>query len=161
MGPSLCTPWLVIWSLEALGYWLVCIVVPPMGLQNPLTPLVLSLVPLRTLCSVKWLADSIHLCICQTLVESLRRQLYQASVSKHLLASTIMSGFGDCIWDESQVGQSLDGHLFSLCSTVCLCNFYHGYFVPPSKKDRSIHTLVFVLLEFHMFCDFILGILSF
>ena len=31
--------------------------------------------------------------------EPLRRQLYQAPVSKHLLASTIVSGFGNCIWD--------------------------------------------------------------
>ena len=30
--------------------------------------------------------------------EPLRRQLYQAPVSKHLLASTIVSGFGNCIW---------------------------------------------------------------
>ena len=37
----------------------------------------------------------------QALAESLRRQLYQAPVSKHLLASTIVSGFGDCIRDGS------------------------------------------------------------
>ena len=50
------------------GYWLVHIVVPPMGLQAPSAPLVLSLVPsLGTLCSVQWLAESIHLCICQAL----------------------------------------------------------------------------------------------
>jgi hypothetical protein len=55
---------------------------------------------------------------------------------------------------DPQVGQSLDGHSFSLCFTLCLCNSFHGYFVPPSKKDRSIHTLVFLLLEFHVFCEF-------
>jgi hypothetical protein len=27
------------------------------------------------------------------------------------------------------------------------------YFVPPSKKDWSIHTLVFLLIEFHMVCE--------
>jgi hypothetical protein len=37
---------------------------------------------------------NIHFCICQALAEPLRRQLYQAPVSKHLLASTIVSGFG-------------------------------------------------------------------
>ena len=42
--------------------------------------------------------------ICQALAEPLRRQLYQALVSKHFLASTILSGFGDCIWDGSQGG---------------------------------------------------------
>jgi hypothetical protein len=29
----------------------------------------------------------------------LRRQLYQVPVSKYLLPSTIVSGFGDCIWN--------------------------------------------------------------
>jgi hypothetical protein len=50
------------------------------------------------------MAVSLHFCICQTLVEPLRRQLYQDPVSKHLLASTIVSGFGDCIWDGSPGG---------------------------------------------------------
>jgi hypothetical protein len=50
------------------------------------------------------LAESIHLCICQALAEPLRRQLYQVPVSKHLLASTIVSGFGDCLWDGSLGG---------------------------------------------------------
>jgi hypothetical protein len=49
-----------------------------------------------------------------------------------------------------QVRQSLDTHSFSLCSTLCLCNSFHGYFVPPSKTYQSTHTLVF-LLEFHVF----------
>jgi hypothetical protein len=73
---------------ELWGYWLVH-VVPPMGLQAPSAPWVLSLAPsLGTLCSVPWIAVSIHFCICQALAEPLRRQLYQASVSKLLLAST-------------------------------------------------------------------------
>jgi hypothetical protein len=77
---------------------LVHIVVPSMGLQTPSAPSVLSLAPpLGTLCSVQKLAESLHPCICQALVEPLRRQLYQAPVSKHLLASTIVSGFGDSI----------------------------------------------------------------
>jgi hypothetical protein len=57
--------------------------------------------PTLTLCSVQWLATSIHLCACQALAEALRRQLYQAPVSKHFLASIIMSGFGECVWDGS------------------------------------------------------------
>jgi hypothetical protein len=70
------------------GYWLVHIVVPPMGLQTPSAPWVLSLAPsLGTLCSIQWMAVSIHLCICEALAEPLRRQLYQAPVSKHLLAN--------------------------------------------------------------------------
>ncbi|GAB1285948.1 Probable 2-oxoglutarate dehydrogenase E1 component DHKTD1, mitochondrial [Apodemus speciosus] len=37
----------------------------------------------------------------QTMAEPLRRQPYQASTSKHFPASTIVSGFGGCIWDGS------------------------------------------------------------
>jgi hypothetical protein len=40
------------------------------------------------------------------------------------------------------VGQSLDGPSFSLSSKPCLCNSFHGYFVPHSKKEQSVHTLV-------------------
>ena len=40
-----------------------------------------------------WLRASTYV-YCQALAETLRRQLYQAPVSKHLLASTIVSGFG-------------------------------------------------------------------
>jgi hypothetical protein len=51
-------------------------------------PWVLSLAPsLGTLCSVKWMAVSIHFCIFQELAEPLRRQLYQTPVSKLLLVS--------------------------------------------------------------------------
>jgi hypothetical protein len=39
-----------------------------------------------TLCSVQWLAESIHLSICQALAEPLRRQLYKAPVSKQFAA---------------------------------------------------------------------------
>jgi hypothetical protein len=42
------------------GFWLVHVVVPPMGLQTPSAPWVLSLVPpLGTLCSVQRLAESL------------------------------------------------------------------------------------------------------
>ena len=43
------------------GYWLVHIVVRPMGLQTPSAPCILSLAPsLGTLCSIQWMAVSIH-----------------------------------------------------------------------------------------------------
>jgi hypothetical protein len=49
-------------SLGVLGVWLVDIVVPPMRLQTPSAPSVLSLTPpLGTPCSVQWLAASIQL----------------------------------------------------------------------------------------------------
>jgi hypothetical protein len=112
----LLSPW------EPWGYWLVHIVVPPMGLQASSAPLILSLAPpLETLCSVQWLAESIYLCICQALAEPLRRQLCQGPVSKHFLASTIVSGFDNCIWNGSPDGADSDGFSFSLCSILCLC----------------------------------------
>jgi hypothetical protein len=90
---------------ELWEYWLVHIVVLSMGLQIPLAHSVLSLAPpLVTLYSVQWFTESIHLCICQALTKPLKRQLYQASISKHFLASTIVSGFGNCIWDGSPGG---------------------------------------------------------
>ena len=73
-----------------------------MGLQTSSAPWVLSLAPpLGILCSVQWIAVSLHFCIFQAWVEPLRRQLYQVLVSKHLLASIIVSGFGNCIWDRA------------------------------------------------------------
>ena len=100
------------------SYWLVHIVVPPMGLQTPSAPWVLSLAPsLGTLCSVQWMAVSIHLGICQALSGPLRRQLYQAPVSKHFLASTTVSGFGGC------KGESVSNHtihIYMLCVCVCV-----------------------------------------
>ena len=56
------------------------------------------------LCSIQRMAGSIHFCICQTLAEPLRTQLYQANVSKLLLASTIVSGFIGGLWDGSPSG---------------------------------------------------------
>jgi hypothetical protein len=62
------SPW------ELWGYWLLHIVVPPMGLQTPSAPWILSLMPsLGILCSVQWTVVSIHLCICEALSEPLRR----------------------------------------------------------------------------------------
>jgi hypothetical protein len=104
MSPTMCFLW---WfsPRELCRYWLVHIVVPPMGLQTLSAHWVLSVAPsLGTLCSVQSMAVSIHFCICQTLAEPLRRQLYQAPVSKLLLASTIVFGFGGCICDGSPGG---------------------------------------------------------
>jgi hypothetical protein len=90
---------------ELWEYWLGHIVVPPMGLQTHSAPWALSLVSsLETLCYVQWMTVSIHFCICQSLAEPFRRQLYQGPVSKLLLASAIVSGFGGCLWDGSPDG---------------------------------------------------------
>ena len=77
------------------------------------------------LCFVHWLAVNIQLWICQALAKPLRRQLYQAPVIKNLLASTIVSGLGNCM--NPQVGKYLCDLSFSLCSTLCLCISSCGY----------------------------------
>ena len=82
-----------------LELWLVDLVVLPMELQTPSAPSVHS-PPLGTPWSVQWMAASIYLCIGQALAEPLRRQPYQAPVSMHFLASTIVSMFDDCVWAE-------------------------------------------------------------
>jgi hypothetical protein len=89
-------------SRELWKYWLVHIVGSPMGLQTRSVPCLFSLVhSLGILCSVPQIAVSIHFCVCQALAEPLRKQLYQAPVSNILLAFTIVSRFGGCIWDGS------------------------------------------------------------
>jgi hypothetical protein len=45
----------------------------------------------------------------------------------------------------------------SVCSTFCQHISSFEYFVPPSKKDWRIHSLVFLLLELHVVCEFYLG----
>ena len=104
-----------------------------MGLQTPSAPWVLSLAPpLGTLCSVQCLAVSIHLCICQALAGlsgDRYNRLLSASTCWHpqkCLGLVIVYGM------DPQVGQSLNGHSFNLCSKLCLCNFFRVYFVPSS-----------------------------
>ena len=139
MSHSMCILWLVVQSPGAPGvrrvFWPVDTVAPSMGLQTPSAPSVSSSTPpLGTPCSVQWLALSICLCVCQALAKPLRRQPYQAPISKHFPASTIASGFGDCIWNGSPGGQPLNGLSFHLCSTLCLHISSCEYFVPSSKK---------------------------
>jgi hypothetical protein len=41
---------------------------------------------------------------------------------------------------DPRVRQSLDGTSFFLSSKLCLCNSFHGCFIPNSKKGQSVHT---------------------
>jgi hypothetical protein len=68
--------------------------------------LVLSLAPpLGTLCSDQCFIESINFCICQTLAEPLRRQLYQVPVSKSAVQFTV--GSSEC----SIQSQTLHGYI--------------------------------------------------
>ena len=119
-----------------------------MGLQTSSDPSVLSLTPpFGTPCSVQWLAVSLCLCICQALAEPLRRQLYQARDSKHL-ASTIVSGFGDCIWDES-TGGAVSGWSFFLS----LLHTFVSVFPPVSMLFLLIRTEASFLSTSSMICQ--------
>ena len=96
--------WYCLWELWSWGFWLVDIVLST-RLEIPSAPSVLSLTPpMCTPCSTQWLAVIICLCVCQALQEPHRRQLYQAPVSKHFLAYTVVFGFGNSIWDGSPDG---------------------------------------------------------
>jgi hypothetical protein len=128
---------------ELRGFWLVDNVSPPtpMRLQTPSAPSISSPTPpLGNPYSVQWLAVSIHLCICQALAEPLRRQPYQAPVRKHFPTSTIVSIFDDCIWDGSQVGQSLDAFP-SVSAPLFLSKFPPMSILFPLLRSTEASTL--------------------
>jgi hypothetical protein len=57
---------------------------------------------------------------------------------------------------DPQVGQSLDGRSLSLYSELCLCNSFHGYFVPPSKRPPGSPSPI-IGAEFSVFFKKYLG----
>jgi hypothetical protein len=107
------------------------------------------------------MAVSIHLCIYQALAEPLRRQLYQAPVSKHLLASITVSGFGDCKWDRSP-GGAVSGLSFlqSLLHTASVTPSMGVLFLLLRRIEVSTFWSSF-FLSFMWFVNCILGIPSF
>jgi hypothetical protein len=66
---------------------------------------------------------SIHFYISQSVLEPLRKQLYEAPVIKLLFASAIVLGLVVVYGMDPQVGQFLDGHSLSFFSELCLCYF--------------------------------------
>jgi hypothetical protein len=58
-------------------------------------------------------------------------------------------------------GQSLDGPSFCLSTKHCLCNSFHGYFVPPLERNEvsTLWSSLFFSLMCFTYCIF--GILSF
>ena len=133
-----------------------------MGLQTHSTPWVIFLASsLGTLCSVQWMAVSTHFCICQALAELLRRILYQAPDSKLLLASTVVSGFGGCLWDGSP-GGAVSGWslLLSQLQTVSVTPSM-GTLFPLLRRIEVFILWSSFFLSFMWFANCILGILSF
>jgi hypothetical protein len=62
-------------------------------------------------------------------------RLLSASTSRHLQYLSLVAVYGV----DPQIEQFLGDLSFSLCSTLCLHISSCEYFVPPSKKHRSIH----------------------
>ena len=105
------------------------------------------------------MAVSIHFCICETLAEPLRRQLYQALVSKLLLASAIVSGFGGCYGMDPKVGS-----LWMVISSVSAPHFVTpsmGILFPLLRRIEVSTLWSSFFLSFMYFTNCILGILSF
>jgi len=127
-------------------------------------PSILSLTPpMGTPCSVRWLAASIHLCICHALAEPLRRQLYQAPVSMHFLASAILSGFGGCMYMEWIPRW---GSLWMDFPSVSAPNFIPvsspmSILLPLLRRIEASPPLLSLFLSFTWAVDYILGNLSF
>ena len=76
----------------------------------------------------------------------------------YFLASTIVSASGDFMWDGSP-GGAVSGWPFLQSPFHTL---FPGFapvtvFVTPSRKDQSVHTLVFLLFEVHVVCELYLG----
>jgi hypothetical protein len=137
---------------ELWGHCLVYIVVLPRGLQTPSAPLVLFLAPsLGTLCSIQWMTEYPLLYLSGTGRAS--EETAKSGSCQQALAGICHSVW---VWWLFMGWIPRWGSLWMVIPSVsapklCLCNSFHGYFVPPSKKDRSIHILVFLLLEFHVF----------
>jgi hypothetical protein len=100
---------------------------------------------------------SIHFCISQALEEPHRRQLYPSPVNQLLLASVIVSGLGLFMrWIPRW------GSFWMVMLSVSAVNYVsetpsRGILFTLSKKDQNIHMLIFLLLEFHVFCKLYLG----
>ena len=93
-----------------------------MGLQTPAAERVLSVASSMGSFVLYLMDDCEHPVLYQSgTAEPLSRQLYQSPVSKLLLASAIVSGFGGCLWDGSP-GGAVSGWSFlqSLLQTLSL-----------------------------------------
>jgi len=153
MGLSMCTLWMVVWSLEALVGWYCSYgVASPFSSFNPFSnssnrdPILSSMVgwehsPLYMSCSG---------CASQETAKS--------GSCQHALL-----GISTIVWVwyvyglDLQVGQALDGHFFSLCSALCLHISFHVYFLFPLLRRTEASTLWSPFLSFMWSMGYILG----
>ena len=98
-------------------------------------------------CSVQWLAVSILLCIHRALAEPLKRQSYQAPVSKHFPTSTIENRFYDCVRDRSP-GWTVSGQLFLLSLLHTFSPYFLLYLFPLFNWIFSFTFQIFSPFQF-------------
>jgi hypothetical protein len=118
----MCALWLAVYSLGALGVLASSYCCSFYEVANPFS----SLGPFSSSFIQDPMPSPMDVCehpllYCEALAESIRRELYQAPASNHLLASTMVSRFSDCIWDGSP-GESVSRWSFfqSLLHTLSL-----------------------------------------
>ena len=150
------------WWFSPRELWrLVHIVVPPMGLQTPSAPWVLSLAPsLGTLYSAQWMAVRIHFCICQALAEPHRRHI-SGSCQQALV------GIHNSIWVWWLYMRWISrwGSLWTIIPSVSVPHFvsvtpFMGILFPLLRKIK-VSTLWSSFLSFMLFVNCNLGIPSF
>jgi hypothetical protein len=89
------------------------------------------------------------------MAEPLRRQLYQAPVSRLLLASAIVPGFSGCLWDESPSG-AVSGWSVFIISTEVLrlpnmqTRFFYLGIASEMKERKEDWVLIFTLRDLTM-----------
>ena len=136
MGPSMYTLWLVFQFLGTPGSLVCCSFHGACNSTPPSSSFLSSTPPIRDpqVQNNSWL-KAFSSVLVQGLTEPHRRQPYQTSIIEQLLASTIVFGFGDCIWDGSQDGAVTRWPFPQSLFHICLCFSSQGCFVSPYKKD--------------------------
>jgi len=120
LGSSMCSHWLLVWSLGALvgSLWLILLF-----FSWVCKPILL----LQSLYLTSLFASPIHykgyIYSCRALAKPLRCHTYLASDNKHFLASGIVIGYGGCIWDGSP-GGAVTGGCPSLTSKLQSLSLY-------------------------------------
>jgi len=103
---------------------------------------------------VQWLAVNTLLCICKALTGPLRRQLYEASLRMHFLASTIVSMLGYHILDEFPSGTVSTPYVVSIFAPESIL-------FPCLRRTKAPTLRSSLFLSFMSSVNSILGIPSF
>jgi hypothetical protein len=149
---SLCA-WLVVLSLGALGVLVSSYCCSSYGVKNPFKPFspfyLFHWGPCALSNDCLYSSTSVFVRHRQNLSGESYIRLLSARTCWHpQLCLGLVTVYGM----DPQVGQCLDGFSFSLCSTICLCISSRGILFPLLRR-----TLVFLLLEHHVVCEFYLS----